>query len=174
MFARLAALVKGTKRLHWPIAVGDEAPNIKLPLPHDGGTFHVEDARGQYLLLCFVAGDWCPLCHVVTHTYLEKMRVLEDNGVKLIVVMSSFEPFTQESSDELPLLVDEGGRAGKRYVAIIPPGKEPRSVQRPESFLIDPDGVIAYGSRFQKVKTYGEPQPVIDLIERAHRTLAAD
>ena len=62
----------------------------------------------------------------------------------------------------------------KEYVAIIPDGKPTRSIQRPESFLIDPDGVLAYASRFQKVKTHGEPQAVIDLIERAHRTLAVD
>ena len=111
---------------------------------------------------------------MVTHTYVERMDVLKENGVKLIVVMSSVEPFTLESSDELALLVDEGGRAGKQYIATIPPGDQPRSVQRPESFLIDPDGVIAYGSLFQKVKTYGEPQAVIDLIERAHRTLPTE
>ena len=118
------------------IAVGDQAPDA--PVERLGGSELVSlaDYRGQWVLLNFWA-SWCPPCRDEAPVLESFSR--EHEGEVAVIGMDSKDAtgaalkFARETGMSYDLLHDDGGRA-KAY-----------NVQGfPESFLIDPEGKIAF------------------------------
>lgn len=101
----------------------------------DGTTFHIDDARGRWVLLNFFA-SWCIPCHEEHPDLVEFARRHADGSAQVVsVTMDNREEdaraFFEERGGEWPVIVDAVS-APATFVVL----------QVPESFLIAPSGVV--------------------------------
>jgi cytochrome c biogenesis protein CcmG/thiol:disulfide interchange protein DsbE len=101
----------------------------------DGTQFNVDDARGKWVLVNFFA-TWCPPC-IVEHPQL--VQLARDNPDTLQLVSVAFsdtapnvEAFFAEKGGAWPVLTADTGAISIDYGV----------KGLPESFLIDPSGVV--------------------------------
>lgn len=119
------------------IAVGEEAPAASVDRLDGAGQVSLDDYRGEWVLLNFWA-SWCDPCRDEAPA-LE--RFARDHGDEVVVVgMDSrdlspdAQAFAREYGISYELLHDGDGEVMDSY----------NVKGLPESFLIDPDGEIAY------------------------------
>jgi len=122
------------------IEVGDEAPDAPVDRIGEPGQASLADYRGQWVLLNFWA-SWCTPCREEAPAIERFAR--ENRGDVVVLGMDSrdlstdAEDFAREYGLTYDLLHDGDGERMDAY-----------NVEGlPESFLIDPDGRIAYAYR---------------------------
>lgn len=122
-----------------PVAeVGRAAPNFKLTAP-DGSVATLDSFRGKYVLVNFWA-SWCQPCRNETPAL---QKLFEDGTAKSpgLVVLGvnqqedggAATAFVREYGVTYPVLLDRSGGVSQGYRV---------STGLPNSFLVDPDGVI--------------------------------
>ncbi len=111
---------------------GWKAPDFTLKDP-DGTSFRMSDHLGDKGLLIAFICNHCPYVQAVGRRLAEDARVLMDEGVRVLAVMSNDYRYVPEDSPPymkqfaahfgfpFPYLVDEGQKVGKAYGAVCTP-----------------------------------------------------
>jgi len=118
--------------------VGQAAPGVS-GVTLDGNAFDLDDYRGRWVLVNFFA-DWCPPCRV-EHPELVKFHEAHAARGDIEIVSVAFQnskedvqAFFDENGGEWPVLADDVNHLAIAWGV----------TKLPESFLISPQGVVAY------------------------------
>jgi peroxiredoxin len=147
--------------------VGEPLVDIRLPNAEGAEQWDLADERGHWVLLAFLRGDWCPLCHVQMRVYRLNKALLEHHGVRLVVIATGF---TAEHRDEAGvnyrLIEDPEGHVATRLGIVDPVDKhEGKPIAVPLSILIDGEGVVRYAPPPAAINAYVDPVKVIEFLE---------
>ncbi len=121
------------------VLVGRPAPDFSLEaLDANGPSIRLSDFRGQVVVLNFWA-SWCADCRVEHPNLLAAWQRYRDQGVVFLGIpfedaASASRAFQTELGGGWPLLRDPGSRTAITYGVY----------GVPETFIVRPDGVIAY------------------------------
>ena len=148
-----------------PISLGDRAPRAKLQRAGGEGSFDLGEP-GEHVLLTFLLGDWCPLCHIVMRHYMQWADELTAHGVKVVGVVPSAEVFSDALDPRFELLSDPECRVTRSFTNIELGDEAGRRSALPESFLIDRAGVVRWGSALGRARTGFAPE-VLRIAEHA-------
>jgi cytochrome c-type biogenesis protein CcmF len=118
-----------------PLA-GQPAPDVRLPLL-DGGTFVLEEHRGEVVVVNFWA-SWCPPCQEEMPDLQAAWEAYRDRGVSFVGVAYQEEAASVTAALEMygityPVGLDGGDRIADQYGI----------TKIPETFVIGPDGDVA-------------------------------
>ncbi len=108
----------------------------------DGEPFDLETYDGQFVVVNFFA-TWCIPCrreHPELVNFERRHTVADDAAVISVVYdakVGTVRDFFDENGGDWPVVIDPDGRTALEYAV----------TGVPESFLIDPDGVIVWHSR---------------------------
>ncbi len=140
--------------------VGQRAPDFELASA-TGETIRLSDFRGkQAVVLVFVYGDTCPVCH----RHLASLRQGLDKFKDLDAVLLAVDPHeiwaakallreTGLSTDDLqyPLLLDPTLTTSAEYGVAMQERIHTDVSDRPATFIIDRDGVLRYERRAETI-----------------------
>jgi cytochrome c biogenesis protein CcmG/thiol:disulfide interchange protein DsbE len=147
-------LSKGEAKL----ALGDRAPDKELPRLEGGGSGSLADYRGQWLLVNFWA-SWCDPCRdeapALERFWRDQRERLTVLGIDLDDNRDDALAFVEEFGLTYPQLRDGDGRDRRDAYGMT---------GFPESFLVDPEGRIAYIRRGPVDAEFlrREVQPIVD------------
>ena len=126
----------GGSRTAAPLSRGSAAPDFGLPRLDGGGELSLPALRGRVVLLNFWA-TWCAPCEEEMPAMQRLHESLASDAFELVAVsVDSADPEVRAFRDRLgltfPILLDPLRETSHRY----------QTFRYPESFLIDPNGVI--------------------------------
>jgi peroxiredoxin len=152
-----------------PLKVGQSMPALSLPRRDGAGTFDLEAERGHFVLLCFLRGDWCPMCHVMMRLFRREAPRLARHNVHLVSISPDGGPAAQEFARDLGLdytmLVDEESKVAASLAILDPAASDVKPFPMPVCLLIDPDGVLRFVSRPHDFSSFVDESKVISLVE---------
>ena len=158
------------------LKVGQPMPPLKLPKRDGGETFDLAAQNGRFTLLCFLRGDWCPLCHVMMRVFRKEAPKLAQHNVHLVAVSPNRGPdaeaFAKDLGIDYVMLVDEHAQVAKEWGILDLGEHNGDPVPMPVSLLVDPDGVLRFMSRPEDFSTFVDKTSVLALVE-AHAAKAA-
>jgi peroxiredoxin len=153
----------------WRISVGDPVPDFTLKDRRGTSTFTLSNERGHYVLLAFVRGDWCPVCHMKLRIYQKEAARLDAHNVKLVVVSTSAgddsATFARDLGIDVPLLADPECEVADLFGAAQPNVHAGKKSAVPSAFLIDPRGRLVHTSPPDDLGSFLDPRQVPDLLE---------
>ncbi len=159
------------RRDGWGIALGQAAPEVRLPRMGEQAEWSLADERGRYVLLCFLRGHWCAVCHIMMRIYKAEAPRLLEHGVKLVAITPDGGPeamaFAEQIGVDYTVLVDADCRVAQQFGALEAQAMKGKDAPLPASFLIDRQGTLRYASKPRDVGSFLDPREVI-------RVLAAD
>jgi peroxiredoxin Q/BCP len=151
-----------------PIEAGSPAPKFALPDENEQ-THHLEDYRGQTVLLYFYPKDDTPGCTTEACNFRDDYSAYVQAGVVILGVSPDTpKKHTKfKTKYELPftLLADTDHQVCELYGVWGPKkfmGREYEGVHR-TTFLIDPDGVIQ--KVFEKVKPANHSAEILSVLK---------
>jgi cytochrome c biogenesis protein CcmG, thiol:disulfide interchange protein DsbE len=159
-------LVGGLVALGWvareskrPVAAGDLAPELRLPLL-DGDTASLADYRGKVVMLNIWA-TWCPPCVTELPSMQRVYETFADQGLEILAVAVDALPGERQADGRVVGVVSEFvDRFGLTFpVALDPTGGTERLLEvnyLPTTFLIDREGRIRVrevGGRYWDAET---------------------
>ena len=124
--------------------VGSQAPEFELP-DQDGRLHSLEDYRDQWIVLYFYSKDESPACTAEACEFRDEVFAFRALNAQILGVslddVESHKQFAENHGLPFPLLADTAGRTADLY------GVKTRmagmTVAKRQTFLIDPEGVIA-------------------------------
>ena len=124
-----------TMQPNGPPVVGNPAPDFTLT-DIEGRTWTLSELKGQVVFLNFWA-TWCPPCVSEMPSMQNLYDTLPQDQFKMLAVLYNDEAgnarsFARKLDITLPILVDEGDRAGMKY----------QLTGVPETFILDKEGII--------------------------------
>jgi peroxiredoxin len=132
-------------------------------------SFTLSQERGHYVLLAFVAGDWCPVCHMQLRIYQREAAKLAQRNVEIVVVSSSTGDdsagFARDLGVDVPLLADPECEVAEMFGAANPNANAGRKSAMPSAFLIGPDGRLLHTSPPEDVGAFLDPRKVPVLLD---------
>ena len=150
------------------VEAGKKAPAVSLP-DQSGKLVNSSDFAGQWVVLYFYPKDDTPGCTTEACDFTDGLKSFENlNAVVLGVSPDSPEShkkFIAKYDLKVTLLSDPERKVLEKYGAYgakMMYGKESQGVIR-STFLIDPDGIIAYAWR--NVKATGHAQKVREKLD---------
>jgi peroxiredoxin len=153
-------------KVEFSARVGEALDDVRLSSEGQETVWDLADERGQWVLLAFLRGDWCPLCHVQLCIYEQAKDLLERHGVKLVVIAAGFAvEHRREAGVSYQLLEDPDNQIAKR-LGVVDPVYEENGQQFavPFSVLIDAEGVVRYAPSAHALNTYVDPRDVIEVL----------
>lgn len=175
-FLQYGSSVKSFDERPKPLKVGQPMPPLKLPKRDDGELFDLAAQNGRFTLLCFVRGDWCPLCHVMMRVFRKEAPKLAQYNVHLVAVSpdrgADGDTFAKDLGIDYVMLVDENARTAKAWGILDLGEHNGDPVPMPVSLLVDPSGVLRFMSRPEDFSTFVDKTSVLALVE-AHTKKAA-
>jgi peroxiredoxin len=155
--------------------VGQPMPPLRLPRRDDGEAFDLAAQRGRFTLLCFLRGDWCPLCHVMMRFFRKEARRLAEHNVQLVAVSPESGPAANEFARDLgidyTMLVDEHAATARLWGILDLGERKGDPVPMPVCMLVDPGGVLRFLSRPDDLSAFVGETKVLALVE-AHAVKA--
>ena len=157
--------IKMRKRLKagFGMAVGEKAPVFDL-LNENNEHVSLLDFKGKHhVLLIFVRGEWCPMCHIMLRTYMKESAQFQEKNVFLLVIGPDPTGVNRKMAETLKLdfhiLSDHNLEVTELYRLKINAKHllnahkytEAKEIPLPASFLIDKNGIIRYCSHANKV-----------------------
>ena len=141
-------------------AVGDAAPEFELP-DQEGQLHSLEDYRDRWVVLYFYPKDETPGCTTEACEFRDNIFAFRDLNAQVLGVslddVESHKAFAENHELPFPLLADTSGEAADAY------GVKTKmmgfTVAKRQTFLIDPEGVIA--KHYEKVKPDTHSQEVL-------------
>ena len=165
--------------MNMPVA-GDQAPEVALPDEH--GTLHrLSGQHDRWTIIYFYPEDDTPGCTTEACQFRDLDTSIRDEGADVWGISpdgsASHRRFREKFELPFTLLSDEDHAVAEAYGAWTLKknyGREYLGIQR-SSFLIDPDGVVAFA--WPRVKADGHAADVLDHLaaakaERANRPVA--
>jgi peroxiredoxin len=145
------------------LAAGEVAPLFCLQNENNEQVC-LSDFKGKHnVLLIFVRGEWCPMCHIMLRTYTKESAQFREKNVFLLVVGPDPTGVNRKMAEELKLdfhiLSDTGLNVTHLYRLKIKAEhllhannyNLDNEVPLPASFLIDKEGMIRYCSNPDKI-----------------------
>ena len=145
-----------------PPQVGEKAPEFTLPDRYGTPVSLVElispttgkeagDSEGQWVLLVFYRGYWCPICNSDLRNLQRNLGQFTDRGVQIVAISSDPPKTTRRYVDKqgytLTFLSDTRADVIRRYDLLREgEGLRPDQVARPAQFLIDPEGIVRWSN----------------------------
>jgi peroxiredoxin (alkyl hydroperoxide reductase subunit C) len=126
------------------VAPGTPAPDFSLTT-EDGGTFTLEDAKGQTTVLVFFPFAFSPVCTDQLSVYQEVLGELEARGARLYGVSCdarwSLGAFREQLGLSIPMLSDfePKGEVSRAFGVYHPGGFSQRAL-----VIVDPDGSVRW------------------------------
>jgi cytochrome c biogenesis protein CcmG, thiol:disulfide interchange protein DsbE len=133
----LAGACAEQPRTYRPLAAGDEAPAFGAP-DLEGDSLTLKNLRGQAVLLN-VWATWCPPCREEMPHLQQLHEMYGERGLRVVGV--SVDTRGSESAIH-QFLADAGVTFTILHDAADVVSREFRTIGVPETFLIDPEGVI--------------------------------
>jgi len=150
------------------LKIGDKAPDFCLP-NQDNEEICLRDFAGSWVVLYFYPKDNTPGCTTEALEFTALKDEFEKEGAIILGVspdpVKRHQNFVQKKNLAITLLSDEEKEVAKKYgVWQLKKlyGKEYMGIVR-TTFLIDPDGKIAY--IWPKVKVKGHAQEVLEKLK---------
>ncbi len=164
------AAFKRLARPAWRVKIGEIVPDFTLKDRRGESEFRLSDHRGKHVLIAFLVGDWCPVCHVKMRIYQREAANLAKHHVTLAVVSPSAGAeavsFANEVGLDLMVLADPENTVAALFDAVNPKAGNGRDIPLPASFLVDPDGKLAHASRPDDLASFLDPAAVLRFIEK--------
>lgn len=164
------------------LASGEQAPVFCLQ-NENNENICLEDFKGKHnLLLIFVRGEWCPLCHIMLRGYMKESAQFREKNVFLLVIGPDPTGVNKKMAEDLKLdfhiLSDPTLKVTHSYRLKIKAEhllhadnyNDEKEVPLPASFLIDKRGVIRYCSnpaKMGEVVKLNDIFPVLQNIDKA-------
>src|SRR5215471_15363148 len=124
-------------------AVGAPAPDFTLNA-QDGKPVHLQDFRGQWVVLYFYPKDFTSGCTKEAHNFQRDLALFEEKHAVILGVSGqdevSHEKFCTAEGLYFKLLADAHCELSARYGSVVNLGVAKLSARH--TFLIDPSGVI--------------------------------
>jgi peroxiredoxin len=152
------------------LAVGSTMPQLTLPERDGELEITLSELAGRPVLLLFVRGNWCPVCHVMMRIINREAETLAKHGVDFFIVSPTDHPIDQKLSAELGLqarvLLDrdsqyalslglqEGKHEGKDYPMAV-------------AIFVDSQGVVRYVSQPDDVTAFGSENKLVEVLNAA-------
>jgi peroxiredoxin len=145
------------------LAAGEPAPIFCLQNENDEQICLSDFKEKNNVLLIFVRGEWCPMCHIMLRTYARESAQFRENNVFLLVIGPDPTGVNRKMAEELKLdfqiLSDTGLNVTHLYRLKIKAEhllhannyNDDKEVPLPASFLIDKKGIIRYSSNPEKI-----------------------
>jgi peroxiredoxin len=158
------------------LKVGQPMPPLRLPRRDGGEPFDLGQRTGRFTLLCFLRGDWCPICHVMMRVFRKEASALARYNVDLVAISpehgEAAHAFARDLGLDYVFLVDEHAELAKRWGILDLGEHNGDPVPMPVCMLIDPAGVLRFLSRPEDFSTFLDKSKVLALVE-AHAPKAA-
>ncbi len=155
--------IKGRVRKGLGLASGEKAPTFCLQNENNENVC-LEDFKDKHnVLLIFVRGEWCPLCHIMLRSYMKESAQFRAKNVFLLVIGPDPTGVNKKMAEELKLdfhiLSDPSLKVTHSYKLKIKAEHllhadnytDEKEVPLPASFLIDKNGMIRYSSNPAKM-----------------------
>jgi peroxiredoxin Q/BCP len=148
-------------------AAGDKTPAVGSPAPEftldsqEGKPVSLRDFRGKWVVLYFYPKDFTRGCTIEAHNFQRDLKRYEALGVTILGVSmqssGSHKDFCAKEGLNFKLLADVKGAVSASYGSVI--NLAVTKLSSRNTFLIDPDGVIA--REFLKVSPEGHSEEVL-------------
>jgi len=175
MFSReamgLLTRLKHASHTSWKVQEGEAVPDFELPVRNEARPFRLSEQRGQHLLIQFVRGDWCPVCHVMMRLLKKDAARLEGRNVRVVAIS----PTEGDDADEfvkgldLPyaVLCDPEHTIAKMFGAFDPAAFDGKGAPVAATFVVDGEGRLTFASRPDDLATFLDPQQVVRMLGAA-------
>jgi peroxiredoxin Q/BCP len=144
LMSAILALACGSLQGDDTPAAGQVAPGFKLQ-DQNGDWHSLEDYRGKWLAVYFYPKDGTPGCTTEACNFRDNIYAFKAIGAEVVGIsvddVDSHKKFSDEYRLPFILLADEEGETARAY-GVLRDWKIIQIASR-QSFLIDPDGVVA-------------------------------
>jgi len=166
----------GGARLGYQVKTGQAAKDFTLP-DQNGEQVTLSDFKNnRTVLLIFVRGDWCPMCHMMLRTYDKRKEEFQQKNILLLAIGPDTAGVNKAMVEKLGVdfrvLSDEAQKTArvygvqmKEYKNNFAP-KQPDGIPLPASFLLDKEQIVRYISSPAKVGEYLNPALVFDVLQK--------
>ena len=167
-------------------ATGDAAPLFCLQ-NEQGEQVCLNDFKGKHnVLLLFVRGEWCPMCHIMLRTYMKESAQFRAKNIFLLVIGPDPTGVNKKMAEDLKLdfhiLADTGLSVTNLYRLKIKAGHlfhanyytNDKEVPLPASFLVDKNGVIRYCSHPEKTGEIIKLADILPILQTIDEPLTND
>ncbi len=167
---------------------GKRLLTLATPLPgftlvdSTGESFSNKDLSGQYTLLMFFRGNWCPLCMAQVREVAEQYRTLVELGVQVCLISPQPEANTQKLSLQFDVpftfLMDERLQTAEAFGITVkngtPTGLEvlgyDSDTVRPTVLITDKEGKLVYSDITNNYRVRPEPEAFISILKELQLT----
>ena len=157
--------IKIKKRIHkgHGIAAGEVAPMFCLQNEKNEQVCLTDFKGKNNVLLIFVRGEWCPMCHIMLRTYMKESAQFRERNVFLLVIGPDPTGVNRKMAEELKLdfhilsdfrlTVTQAYRLKIKAEHLLHASNYniEKEIPLPASFLIDKNGIIRYCSNPEKI-----------------------
>jgi len=155
--------IKKRVKQGYGLSSGEPAPIFCLENENNEQVCLEEFKNKHNVLLIFVRGEWCPLCHIMLRTYMKESAQFKEKNVFLLVVGPDPTGVNKKMAQDLKLdfhiLSDPSLKVTHSYRLKIKAEhllhadnyNDEKEVPLPASFLIDIHGSIRYCSNPAKI-----------------------
>lgn len=152
------------------VRIGEPLPvDVSLPTRDGGAPFSLADHIGEFVLLVFIRGDWCPVCHVMLRIVSKERETLTRHGVRIAIISPTESQMDDEAVTRLgldPGMLHDADSGLARSLDLLQRGKyEGKDVPMPVTILIDRDGKVRHMSKPDDVTAYSNERKVISILE---------
>ncbi|WP_223651993.1 peroxiredoxin-like family protein [Hymenobacter psoromatis] len=178
------------------LAAGQPAPNFTLPDASGQPQTLAELLKQGPVVLTFYRGNWCPFCSVQLRAYQLALPELARHGATLVAISPQTPDFTSLTANEkdltFPVLSDAGNAVARQYGLAYGVGADVADTLRSvgidlaayngtaddelpltATFLIGPDGLIAWAQVEANFKHRPDPAALLTELARLPATVPA-
>jgi len=158
-------LLRGARK---KLALGSTMPELDLPFRETEGHYSLNADRGQFVLLVFVRGDWCPVCHVMMRIISKQAATLAKHKVKLVLISPSEGKVDEEFANHLGLksdFVHDKASAFAVSIGLLESKNKDKDVPLPVAILVDPEGKVRHVSRPDDVTAFSSENKIAQVLE---------
>lgn len=166
---------------------GDEAPDFELPNAA-GKTVRLSEllAEGP-VVLTWYRGGWCPYCNLALRAMQIELLKIQETGAQLVAISPELPQFAEETKTknalEFEVLTDEGNAVARKFGIVFKMtpyvakamqdgaklhernGDESDELPLAATYVIKPNGKIAYAFLDPDYRKRAEPSEVVEVLK---------
>lgn len=176
--------IKNRVKRGYGMAVGEPAPTFCLQNEKMEQVCLSDFKDKHNVLLIFVRGEWCPMCHIMLRTYMKESAKFKEKNVFLLVIGPDPTGTNKRMAEELNLdfhiLSDNRLTVTNQYRLKIKAEhllhssnyNFEKEIPLPASFLIDKQGIIRYTSNPEKIGEVVKLNDIFPILQSIDGTVA--